>query len=226
MTTNTLPAELHASHQKLQSLRKPAEPYLDDTVKDSESALEGESIIGLAVYAMLPWWAEGMAEGGGGDGNETKDYLIGTPLAFVASALYFGFNSNLEWWNVFAFSMMIATGVFLGLIVFHLIFHKSISMVIYNRLFRRSWMTKMKDADAQKYQDEVASYPQRLQDYETARKIALNDADIALNAYHAKNGSKRYEIGEYGFKQVSGFDQALNLAGLKARSLFGKFLSR
>ena len=226
MTTHNLPAELHASHQKLQSLRKPAEPYLNDTVKESEGALEGESVIGLALYALLPWWLEGMAEGGSGDGDEVKDYLIGTPLAFVGTATYLGFNSSLEWWEIFAFSMMTATGIFLGLIVFHLIFHKCISMVIYNRVFRRDWMKKMRIADQQNYEDEVASYPQRLQEYEIARASALTDANIALNAYHATDGSKRYEIGEYGFKQMSGFDQALNLAGSQARSLFGKLMRR
>jgi hypothetical protein len=226
MTSHQLPVELQESDNQLRSLRKPHEPYLNDTVGDSESALEGESVIGLAVYAMLPWWLEGMAEGGGGDGNETKDYLIGTPLALVSMATYLSLNTQLEWWNIFAFSMMAATGTFLGLIVFHLIFHKCISMVIYNRLFRRDWMKKMRIADKQNYDEEVATYPQRVQDYEIARTKALTEANNALTAYQGSGNSKAYKIGDYGFEKISDLENVLNFAGNKARSLFGKIINR
>lgn len=226
MTTQQLPVELQDTHSKLRSLHKPAEPYLNDTVGDSESALEGESVIGLALYAMLPWWLEGMADSGSGNSHEGKDYLIGIPLTFVSMATYLGFTSQLEWWNVFSFSMMTAAGVFLGLIVFHLIFHKCISMVIYNRVFRRAWMKKMRIADQQNYEAEIASYPQRLQEYDTARTQAVNEATIALASYHAGNPSRRYNLGEYGFEQVTLMENVFNAAEAKVRGIFGRFLNR
>lgn len=227
MTTSQIPIELQASQAKLQALRKPHEPVFNDTVKASESAFEGESVIGLAIYAMLPWWLEDFASGGGsGDENETKDYLIGVPLAAVTTALYFGLSGNHEWWEVFAFSMMAAAATFLALIAFHLIFHKCISMFIYNRLFRRSWMKKMRLADEQNYREDVASYPHRLQEYETARENAFSEATAALRAYHATNPSIRYSIGEYGFKQVSNLETAFNMVEGKVRGIFGRLLNR
>lgn len=226
MTTSTLPAQLQASHTMLTSLRKPHQPYLEDTVKDSESALDGESIWEVLVYALLPWWAEFLVDGGSGDDNGNIDYFIGTPLAFVASAAYFGFATDVDGWQVYAFAVMAAATTFIALVIFHLIFHKCISRFIHNRLFRRSWMKKMRETDKAKYEAEVASYPQRLKEYEEDRTLAVNTANIALKVYNSSVPAKKYKLGEYGFEQVSGLENALGMANIKARGMFGKLVKR
>lgn len=226
MTTSSLPQQLADADIMLRSLRKPHEPFLDDTVKASESALEGDSVWDMLLFVLLPWWAEDLALGGGGDDNGNIDYYIGTPLAFVASAAYFGFATDSAWWEVFALAMITATAAFLALFVFQLIFHKCISRFFYNRLFRRGWMKKMREADQAKYEAELASYPQRLQEYEMSRVVAVNDANIALKAYNASMPEQKYKLGEYGFEQVSGLENALEMAGNKARGMFVRVLNR
>lgn len=221
-----LPAELQTADRTLRSLRKPQEPFLDDRVKASESAAEGESIWDFILFALLPWWAEDLALGGGADDNGHIDYYIGTPLAFAAGAAYFGFVTDAEGWQVFAYAMIIAVATFLGLLVFHIIFHKCISRFIYNRLFRRSWMKKMREADKAKYEAELASYPQRLQEYEMLRVVAVSDANIALKAYNASMPEHKYKLGEYGFERVSGLENALEMAGNKAKGMFAKLAQR
>lgn len=226
MTTSTLPTQLQASDTMLRSLHKPHQPFLEDTVKASESALDGDSIWEVLVYALLPWWAEFLVDGGSGDDNGNIDYFIGTPLAFVASAAYFGFATDVDGWQVYAFAIFTAATTFFALIAFHLIFHKCISRFIHNRLFRRSWMKKMQEADKAKYEAEVASYPQRLQEYETARAAAVNDANIALKTYNASLPDKKYKLGEYSFEQVSGLENALGMANIKAKTMFSKLVKR
>lgn len=226
MTTSTLPAQLQASHTMLNSLHRPYQPVLENTVKDSETALEGDSIWEVLVYALLPWWAEILVDGGSGDDSGNIDYFIGTPLAFVASAAYFGFATDVDGWQVYAFAVLTAATTFIALVIFHLIFHKCISRFIHNRLFRRSWMKKMREADKAKYEADVASYPQRLQEYEAARAMAVNDANIALKVYNASVPSTKYKLEEHGFEQVSGLENALGMANIKAKSLFGKLVKR
>lgn len=226
MTTSTLPAQLQASNTALRSLHKPHQPFLEDTVKDSESALDGDSIWDVVLFALLPWWAEDFALGGSSDDNGNIDYYIGTPLAFIASAAYFGFATDVNGWQVYAVAMISAVATFLGLIVFHMIFHKCISRFLYNRLFRRAWMKKMREADKVKYEADVASYPQRLKDYEEAHAVAVNDANTVLKAYNASLPAKKYKLGEYGFEQVSGLESALGMANIKAKTMFGKMVKR
>ena len=225
MTTHTLPVALQASQEKLRSAHKPVEPYHHNTVKSSETAFEGESIFEFILFAIAPWWAEGLFEGGSDDSGE-KDYLIGTPLAFVVSLAWLGFGTDLPGWEVFAFSMLITAATFLGLILFHLVFHKCISMFIYNRLFRRGWMKKTRETDKAKYLDDVATYPQRLREYEEARNLAVLEAETALTAYHTTSPTQKYKIGVYGFEPVTGFDQVKGFAAAKARSVFGRLTQR
>lgn len=225
MTTHQLPVELQDSHQKLRSLVKPEEPVFHDTVKESETALEDMSLFGLGIFALLPWWAEGMADMGD-DGKGSKDYFIGFPLVFTGTAVALAVNTELEWWNIFSHSMITATLFLFLMFGFHLIFHKYISMIIYNRLFRRDWVKKMRIADAEAYREAVDSYPQRLQDYQSSKAQAFKDAEIALNAFHTANPSQRYLLNENGFELVSALGKAVMFTGDKVRSVFGRFLNR
>lgn len=225
MTTHQLPAELQVHHTRLRSLIKPETPEFHDTVKASEVALEDMSILGLGIFALLPWWAEGMADCGG-DESGWRDYAIGFPLVLTGTAVGLAVNTDLEWWNVFSHSMLAATLFLLLMFVFHLIFHKCISMFIYNRLFRRAWMKKMRAADAQNYQDAFDSYPQRLQDYNNTKAQALADAQTALNVYHASNPSQRYLLDERGYEAVSVLGKAIMATGTKVRGIFGKLMNK
>lgn len=224
MTTTTIPAELQTLHEKLYALREPVEPQRFDTVKDSETAFEDTRILDLILYAIAPWWAEGAFEGGDESGG--KDYLIGVPLAFVVTAAFLGFGTDFGGWDVFAMAVFAAGLTFIGLVVFHLTFHKYISMVIYNRVFRRGWVKKTRETDEAKYLEDVATYPQRLRDYEEERYLVTSEAVKSLAAYHAASPTQQYQLGKYGFVPVSNFDKVKNFAGTQARSMFGKLLNR
>lgn len=160
-----------------------------------------------------------MFEGGSGETAE-KDYLIGVPLAFVVAATCLGFGTDLSGWEVFAMAMIAAASTFLGLILFHVIFHKYITMVIYNRVFRRDWVKKTRIADEVKYREDVETYPQRLREYEEARERGVQEATVALEVYHSTSPTQRYKMGTYGLDQVKGF------ASSQARSMMGKIFQR
>lgn len=224
MTTHQLPTELQVHQTKLRSLVKPETPEFYDTVKASEIALEDMSILGLGIFALLPWWAEGMADCG--DETGWQDYAIGFPIVLTGTAVALAVNTDLEWWNVFSHSMLAAVSFLLLMFVFHLIFHKCISMFLYNRVFRRAWVKKMRASDAATYREAVESYPQRMQEYENAKVQALFDAQTALNAYHASNVSQLYLLDERGFEAVSVLGKAIMATGTKVRGMVDKFRNR
>lgn len=231
MTSHTLPIELQDSHAKLQALRQPHEPYHENTVKSSEAAMEGDSfwefVFAMLLCAVLPWWAEDIIDGMGGDDNKgEKDYFILTPTVFVVSIVGFILSPMVNGWRVFSFAMILTVLTFLGLILFHLIFHKCITMYVYNHVFRRSWMREMHARDEKAYLADVEAYPQLLQEYEIAKKSALYDANIALSGYNATSPDSSYKIGPYGFEEISFLDKSKQIAGEQVRGLFKKLTSK
>lgn len=227
-----LPVELKPAQTKLLSLARPAAPYKRDTVGDSESALDGESVGGVALYlilaALLPWWADIILDdAGGGDNEEWRDYFAITGIASVGTTWYLFANTDMGFWHSFGLGMVAAVAGLILMVIFHLVVHKCICMFLYNRIGRPGWVSKMRIKDGQNYALEVESYPSRLAEYEASIATARADAAQALSVYSASNSQgKKYTLGERGFTQVSMKDEIIKDFTNNAKGLFRKFVNR
>lgn len=228
---NDLPIELRASHGKLQSLVKPSVPYKRDTVGDSESALDGETAGGFAgamiLAALLPWWADVILDDSGTDGEEWRDYYAVTGLAAVGTTGYLLAQTDFGFWKSFGFGMGASVVSLFLMFLFHLVAHKCVVMFLYNRIFRASWVKKMRETDENLYRMELATYPERLAQYELDMTRAKEEATTALALYSASQpNGKSYLLEEKGFIQVSVKDELIKEFTEGAKGLFKKFVTR
>jgi uncharacterized membrane protein len=227
-----LPAELQPAQTKLKSIARPSAPYKRDTVGDSESALDGDSLGGTALYlilaALLPWWADiFLDEGGGADNEEWRDYFAITGIASVGTTWYLFANTDIGFWQSFGLGMAAAVVGLILMVIFHLVVHKCICMFLYNRIGRPGWVSKMRIKDEQEYAAEVQSYPVRLAEYEEAISAARAEAVNALAVYSVSNPhSKKYVLEEHGFAQVSMKDEFIKDFTDGAKGLFKKLVTR
>lgn len=226
-----LPVELRPAQTKIRSLVRPSVPYKRDTVGDSESAFEGDSLGGAVGYlilaALLPWWADVILDDGGPDNEEWRDYYAITGIASVGTTWYLLANTDMGFWQSFGLGMVAAVVGLFAMIIFHLVFHKVIVMFLYNRIGRPAWVRKMRETDEHRYQNELSSYPERLATYETEIAAARTEASEALGAYTVSNPQgKRYTLEESGFVQVSVKDELIKDFTEGAKGLFKKFVTR
>jgi hypothetical protein len=226
-----LPMELQAPQSKLNSLHKPHVPYKRDTVGDSESALDGmtfsETGITLFLAAILPWWADIILDDGAGGDEGWQDYFVAAGLSAVGVTWALCANTDMGFWQSFGLGMASAALSLFLVFIFHLATHKCVSMVVYNRLFRRSWMKKMRETDEALYQSDVATYPERLASYETEFSSAMLDAQQALASYTIANPQGRaYTIEDGRFLKVSKKDELIKDIAEGAKGLFNKFARR
>jgi hypothetical protein len=226
-----LPIELQPAQNKMISLARPAAPYKRDTVGDSESALDGESLGGTAFYlilaALLPWWADiFLDDGGSADNEEWRDYFAITGITVVGTTWYLLANTEMGWLS-FSVGMVAAVVALILMVIFHLTVHKCICMFLYNRIGRPGWVKKMRIKDEQNYASEVESYPARLAEYEASIATARVEAANALSVYSASNPQgKKYALGENGFVQVSMRDEIIKDFTEGAKGMFKKFVTR
>lgn len=227
-----LPIELRPAQTKMNYLVRPAAPYKRDTVGDSESALDGSSLGGTALFlilaAILPWWADiFLDDGGSADNEEWRDYFAITGIATVGTTWYLVANTDMGFWQSFAFGMVAAVVALVLMVIFHLVVHKCICMFLYNRIGRPGWVSKMRTKDEQNYASEVESYPARLAKYEASIATARAEATQALSVYDANNPhGKKYVLGDNGFAQVSMRDEIIKDFTEGAKGLFKKFVTR
>lgn len=211
---------------------RPSTPYKRDTVGDSESALEGESVGGMALTiilaALLPWWADIFLDDGGSmDNEEWRDYVAITGIASVGTTWHLFANTGMDFWQSFALGMVAAVAGLILMVIFHLVFHKCICMFLYNRIGRPGWVSKMRTKDEQEYAFEVQSYPVRLAEYEESISAARAEAVNALAVYSASNPQgKKYVLEEHGFAQVSMKDEFIKDFTEGAKGLFKKLVTR
>lgn len=227
-----LPVGLKPAQTKLLSLARPAAPYKRDTVGDSESALEGDSLGGTAIFlvlaALLPWWADiFLDDGGSADNGEWLDYYAITGIASVGTTWYLFANTDMGFWQSFGLGMAAAVAGLILMVIFHLVVHKCICLFLYNRIGRPGWVSKMRIKDEQNYALEVESYPTRLAEYEASIAMARAEAAHALSVYVASGQQgKKYLLGEHGFVQVSMKDEIIKDFTDGAKGLFKKFVTR
>jgi hypothetical protein len=225
MTTSELPENLASLNADYLSLRKPVEPFLEDRVKDSEIAEGGfTSLVGaILAYTILPWWADGAVEGDLEGG--WQDYAIGFGGTLVGVATYTSI-SGLPWWEIFSKSVLAAAFSLLIIFVLHMILRKCVSMVIYNRVFRRKWMVSTRAEDSRKYQNDCDTYPARLQAYQEAKVSKEAEVQRALLTHNAGNPEKQYMFSTRGIVPVSNAKSLFDLAGNKAKATLGRFFTR
>lgn len=225
MNTSELPADLASLNADYLSLRKPIEPFLDDRVKESEAAEGGfTTLVGaILAYTILPWWADGAVEGDLEGG--WQDYAIGFGGTLVGVATYTSIN-GLPWWEIFSKSVIAATLSLFLVFILHMIIHKCVSMVIFNRVFRRKWMVSTRAEDARKYQNDCDTYPLRMQEYQEAKLSKEAEIQRVLLAHNAGNPEKQYMLGVKGIVPVSNAKSLFDLAGNKAKATLGRFFTR
>lgn len=224
MNTSKLPDDLVSLHTDYLSLRKPVEPFMEDRVKDSEAAEGGfETLIGAGLMAILPWWADGAVEGDLEGG--WQDYAIGFGGTLVGVATYTILN-GMPWWDVFSRSVLAAALSLLVVFILHMIFRKCLSMVIFNRIFRRKWMVTTRAEDTRKYQNDCDTYPERVQAYQEAKKTKESEIQQALLIYNAATPEKKYMLTTRGIVPASNAKSLFDLAGNKAKVTLGRFFSR
>lgn len=226
-----LPVELQPAQTKMNSLVRPYAPYKRDTVGDSESALEGDSLGGMALLlilaALLPWWADIILDDGGPDNEEWRDYFAITGITSVGTTWYLFATTDMGFWHSFALGMVAAVAGLILMVIFHLVAHKCICMFLYNRIGRPGWVSKMRIKDEQEYTLAVESYPARLAQYEESIATARSEAATALSAYTASNPQgKKYVLEERGFVQVSMKDELIKDFTEGAKGLFKKLVTR
>jgi len=228
---NDLPVELQPAQTKIRALVKPQVPYKRDTVGDSESALDGETAGGFAgamvLAALLPWWADVILDDSGTDGEEWRDYYTATGLTAVGTTWYLMASTDFGFWQSFGFGMVASIVSLFLMFLFHLFTHKCVVMFLYNRIFRASWVKKMRETDENLYLMELATYPERLAQYELDMSRAKEEAATALTSYVASHpNGKSYLLEENGFVQVSMKDELIRDFTEGAKGLFKKFVTR
>lgn len=226
-----LPIELQPAQHKMLSLARPLAPYKRDTVGDSESALDGESLGGTALYlilaALLPWWADIFLDDGGSVDDEWRDYFAITGISSVGTTWYLVANTDMGFWQSFGLGMVAAVVGLILMVIFHLVVHKCICMFLYNRIGRPGWVRKMRIKDEQNYATEVESYPARLAEYEESISTARSEAAHALALYNDSSPQgRRYSLEEHGFVQVSIRDEIIKDFTNGAKGLFRKLVTR
>lgn len=224
MNTSKLPDNLASLNAEYLSLRKPVEPFLEDRVKDSEAAEGGlETLVGAGLMAILPWWADGAVEGDLEGG--WQDYAVGFGGTLIGVATYTTI-SGMPWWDIFSRSVIAATLSLFLVFVLHMIFRKCLSMVIFNRVFRRKWMVTTRAEDTRKYQNDCDTYPARVQAYQEAKTSKETEIQRVLLSHNAGNPEKQYMLATRGIVPVSNAKSLFDLAGNKAKATFGRFFSR
>ena len=225
MKTSELPVELASLNADYRSLREPVEPFLEDRVRESEAAEGGFSTLvgAFLAYTVLPWWAEGAVEGDLDGG--WQDYAIGFGATLVGVATYTSIH-GLPWWEVFSRSILFAALSLFLVFVLHMIIRKCVSMVIFNRVFRRKWMVSTRAEDARNYQNDCDTFPVRLQAYNVAKASKEAEIQRVLLSYNASNPQKKYVLEKDGIVPVSQAKSLFDLAGNTARTAFGRFFAR
>lgn len=200
------------------------EPFLEDRVKDSEAAEGGlETLIGAGLMAILPWWADGAVEGDLEGG--WQDYAIGFGGTLIGVATYTSIN-GMPWWDVFGRSVIAATLSLFLVFILHMIFRKCLSMVIFNRVFRRKWMVTTRAEDTRKYQNDCDTYPALVQAYQEAKVSKEAEIQRALLTHNTSTPEKQYMLTTRGIVPVSNARSLFDLAGNKAKATFGRFFTR
>lgn len=200
MKTSTLPVELQAADQKLRALNKPLEPYLHDTVRESESIPENDHLVGWVKSCLEPWWSENVFDGIDPKSPTGMDFLIFVPLSFFIAVLPLGLFAGVNILVSIGLLVVAAGLMVFALTMFHIKSQRSVHMIIYNRVCRRHWMEKARVVDEATFQADTASYPRRLREYAEARETAVAEARAVLKDYRATQPARRYKLGEHGFE--------------------------
>ena len=200
MTTPTLPIELQAVDQRIRSLVKPPEPSRHDPVRESEAISEDDNLLAWIQSAREPWWSEDAKDSPDVDNPAVLDFLLGVTFVPLIVAFLASFIPGLGTLVAVGLYFLTVIIVIFALTKFHIQSQRAAHRVLYNRVIRRNWTQKMLADTEERFQEDVTSYPQRLREYEAARKIAFSEAKAALRAYHDSQPPRRYKLGDNGFE--------------------------
>lgn len=226
-TISDLPYILQDSHNKLSNLRPPAVPFKNDTVGESESAMEGETFseltFGMLFLAVTPWWGDMILDGGSSDQSGWQDHVAVMAVAPATVTWALVAHTDLGFWGSFGLGMVSAVIGMVAVLITQLATHKCFSMVLYNRIFRRSWMRKMQETDELNYRAKLETYPQERAEYEVKFAAIQAEASTALVAYeNSSPQGKKYTLGDSGFTRVKFKDELFKDLTAGAKGLFGK----